>query len=482
MKKLLILTKPLAISVISLLFVTAFLRYYLYVNSSQLTREFKNQNFREIYSLDSLKISSRLNSLSSVINWVCIEGSIGGNAFYKMERGKCKTGLLQQRQEIYIPAANETKIVFTVRLPKEVEILFALFFGLQLILITALVIATKKAEEEKRQNEIKMSKLARQMSHDIRSPLATLNTVIAEISGIPDDMNLLLSKSISRINEISNSLLQKNRNEIYINNQILPVLKNHNLNLLVEDVIIGKKIEYKNNSRITISFAQVAEEIIIQLDAIEFKRSLSNLINNSVEALRADGQGLKINIDIKKVAAKAILTITDNGVGIPQDVLAKIGAMEFSTKKNGNGLGIIHTYENIANWKGSINIKSEINSGTIITIELPVTETKIQKNMTVLIDDDELVRLTWTAQAKKHHIDFCACANLAEFNMHIDSLSKESHLYIDSNLADQQKGEDLASFLADKGFSNIYLATGHPPEKFSHLKFLKGVRGKSAPW
>ena len=103
MKKLLALTKPLPISVLSLLIVSVFLRYYLAINSDQMLREFKNQNFREIYSMDTLKLASRMNALSSVINRVCMEGSVDGRSFYKMERGECETGIFQHRKKLLVP-------------------------------------------------------------------------------------------------------------------------------------------------------------------------------------------------------------------------------------------------------------------------------------------------------------------------------------------------------------------------------------------
>lgn len=163
MKKRLTLRAPLTLAILSLLAVSGFLRYYLYVNSNQLLREFKNQNYREIYSADTLKVSSRLSSLSSVINWVCIEGTVADKIFYKMKRGECSSGIFQQRQEMLIPQANNIKIVFTTRLPKEVEYLFFLFLVFQSFLIFVLIIATRRAEKEKHQNEIKISKLARQI-------------------------------------------------------------------------------------------------------------------------------------------------------------------------------------------------------------------------------------------------------------------------------------------------------------------------------
>ena len=117
MKKLLTQITPLRIAILSLLMVTLFLRYYLFINSAQLIKEFKTQNFKEIYSMNSLEISSRLNSLSNVINWVCLEGSVSKQSFYKIKRGECKTSIFQQHHEVLIPETNRLPVTGSLASP-----------------------------------------------------------------------------------------------------------------------------------------------------------------------------------------------------------------------------------------------------------------------------------------------------------------------------------------------------------------------------
>jgi hypothetical protein len=52
---------------------------------------------------------------------------------------------------------------------------------------------------------------------------------------------------------------------------------------------------------------------------------------------------------------------------------------------------------------------------------------------------------------------------------------------IDSELCGDIKGEDIAKDLHDKGFTDLTLATGHGPDKFKHLPWLKAT-GKEPPW
>lgn len=473
MKKVLTFLGPILISLLSLSAVSLFFRYYLLINSEQLVREFKNQNYREIYSANTLQISSRLNSLSNAVNWVCLEASIQEKTFYKIERGRCHTGLIQQRQVLTIPQANNIKISFTTRLPQEVEKLFAFFFILQFFLIVALFLSTKKQQEEKRESEIKINKIARQVSHDIRSPVATLSTIISKINYFQEEDRILLLKATQRINEISNHLLSTS---LLSKDSFIPINETCEISEVIEEIVVEKKIEHSN---IQITMEATHFKLYSFLDKQELKRIFSNLLNNSIEAKHPEKE-LNIQIIIEKHDSMIKVFIKDNGRGISQDILSKIGKSEITTKKTGNGLGIRHAIESINSWNGTFQIKSVINKGTEILISLPISS--IESNITVLLDDDELVRLTWQSVAKKRGIDFIAFENYLQLKEAVSTISKDSQLYIDSMLGNGKSGESIAEELYKEGFSNIFITSGHEQDRFKHLTFLKGVTKKSPPW
>ncbi len=465
MKKVLYLSKPLLLSIITLLFVSGFLRYYLAINSGQLLLEFKNQNFREIYSMDTLKISSRLNALSSAINWVCIEADIDGKSFYKMERGTCKTGIIKHRQELLIPQANNLYLSFTTRLPKEVEQLFIIFLVMQGILISALIKSTKKAEEEKREHELRLTRLARQMSHDIRSPLATLDTVVSNSKGLPPEELALLKKSVARINEIAEALLKDSRTAF--------VLSQVELKKALESIIKDKQIEFQSLPNLKITMELKSIPLLALINETEFKRVISNLINNSIEAGSSS-----IDVKLTSNSNKAEIQITDNGHGISADIIAKIGKQNLTTKKKGSGLGLTHCLETLKGWGGNFEVESIENVKTTVTLTLPVIE---NSNKAVLIDDDELVKLTWSASARKNGIELISVSSLNEVDL--TQLKKDVTFYIDSDLGrDQIRGEAIAKQLYEKGFANIFMATGYVDEDFSGMDFLKGVLSKAPPF
>ncbi len=474
MKKFLTSRLPLILSTVTLLIVTVFLRYNLYISSYQLSKEFQTQNAHELYSIDVLKISSRLHSFSSAINWVCIYGGVNGNAFLNMKRGNCNSGLLQQKVEITIPEADNLKIIFTLKFSNEMQRLFGLFLLMQLMLITSIVYATKKSEGEKRKKELDLYELSRKTFHDIRSPLATLNSIADAMKLEKNNDYLLFQKSIIRINEIANNLLSKTKMELKID---IPL--GYSIVPFIEEIINEKIIEYKDlNLKITLKSESIINAIVIPM---EFKSIISNLINNSIEACRHKTPEIQINVFQNEKIVH--LKLSDNGLGIPPKLLSTLGLEEISTKSKGNGLGLKQAYTTLTEWNGAIEVLETSSSGTIFLISLQSDFKKIDElnSVVILIDDDELVRATWESKAKKKGVSFHSFEGIQSFKNSLSKFNYNSEIYIDSELG-ESKGEDFASELHALGFQNISITSGHPTEKFEKFTFLKSIITKKSPF
>ena len=96
---------------------------------------------------------------------------------------------------------------------------------------------------------------------------------------------------------------------------------------------------------------------------------LKNLIINSIDAI-SEKDGV-INIDLHEDIKNIKITIEDNGIGMPVDEPSLIFNEEFSTKASGTGLGLFIVKRIAELHHGTIEIKSEKNVGTVITIEFP---------------------------------------------------------------------------------------------------------------
>jgi signal transduction histidine kinase len=68
----------------------------------------------------------------------------------------------------------------------------------------------------------------------------------------------------------------------------------------------------------------------------------------------------------------ALLSVSDEGEGIPEDIRSKIFNLYFTTKKEGSGIGLAMTYRIIQLHNGQVDVESHIGQGTTFTLKIPV--------------------------------------------------------------------------------------------------------------
>ncbi|WP_372814436.1 ATP-binding protein [Paenibacillus sp.] len=121
-------------------------------------------------------------------------------------------------------------------------------------------------------------------------------------------------------------------------------------------------------NNIEIEFQRRAAETEIYCDENQIKQVFINLIQNALEVTPVDG---RVAIDIDSDADGVAIAIRDEGPGIPEDKLRKLGEPFFTTKENGTGLGLTVSYNIIENHGGRIQVNSIVGQGTTFTIRIP---------------------------------------------------------------------------------------------------------------
>ncbi|MDA8440947.1 MAG: cache domain-containing protein [Peptococcaceae bacterium] len=121
-----------------------------------------------------------------------------------------------------------------------------------------------------------------------------------------------------------------------------------------------------------INLTSQADLPLLEAQPNQLKQVFINLIKNSIESIPEQGT---IDIDIKqKTPASLIVTITDNGIGIPAANIEKLGTPFFSTKDSGTGLGLMVSYRIIQNHQGEISVVSVPDYSTTFTLVLPLQQ------------------------------------------------------------------------------------------------------------
>lgn len=113
-----------------------------------------------------------------------------------------------------------------------------------------------------------------------------------------------------------------------------------------------------------------ANDDIVQIECDEnrLKQVFLNFVKNGIEAMPNGGD---ITVRVHVASEQVQISIQDTGVGIPEEKLKRIGEPFYTTKKDGNGLGLMVSYKIIESHNGTVFIESELNKGTTFNIILP---------------------------------------------------------------------------------------------------------------
>jgi signal transduction histidine kinase len=118
---------------------------------------------------------------------------------------------------------------------------------------------------------------------------------------------------------------------------------------------------------------------IPDLDKVQFRQVIVNLVQNASESIPDDRQGL-VSVTADKVPGRPWrIVVEDNGSGMTQDVIDRIFQPLFSTKVKGTGLGLAVVAAMIEKHRGVLSVESVPEEGTRFCIDLPETSPQQQR-------------------------------------------------------------------------------------------------------
>jgi signal transduction histidine kinase len=111
----------------------------------------------------------------------------------------------------------------------------------------------------------------------------------------------------------------------------------------------------------------------VMLDGKAIYRGLLNLITNALDACPQESGKVEVKTHLLPEGEQFQIVVRDNGQGISEENLAKLGRAFFSTKgSEGTGLGLSVTYKVIEEHKGHVQVDSKVGAGTTFTVTLPI--------------------------------------------------------------------------------------------------------------
>jgi nitrogen fixation/metabolism regulation signal transduction histidine kinase len=215
------------------------------------------------------------------------------------------------------------------------------------------------------EREYAWREMAKQVAHEIKNPLTPMKLNVQQLLKSWKDNVPGFDKTIERFT--------KNQIE-YIDNLSsiasafssfakMPLTNPVEVNIL-DQVRLSLEL-FKNSDNITFKVHWPHEsKIVIYADKEQLNGVFSNLIKNGI---------ITLNLEVKM--DKVIVSVTDNGSGIPEELRKNLFTPNFTTKTSGTGLGLSIVKKYIENANGRIWFESDVNKGSVFYFELPVKYT-----------------------------------------------------------------------------------------------------------
>lgn len=212
-----------------------------------------------------------------------------------------------------------------------------------------------------------IGEMAASIGHEVRNPMTTVRGFLQHL-GVKEEFNgakeyfSLMIEELDRANMIITEFLSLAKNRVMD-------FKVNNLNKVFMEVtplIQADALRY--GCQVEIKLGNIPSFCI---DENSIRQLILNMVRNAIEAMPNGGI---ITIGTTYHEDKVFLSISDQGVGIPIAMLAKLGTPFATTKENGVGLGLAVCYRIVERHDASMTVESELGRGTTFTIKFNCKE------------------------------------------------------------------------------------------------------------
>ncbi|KDN94358.1 PAS domain-containing protein [Bacillus velezensis] len=300
------------------------------------------------------------------------EDLIGKNVYDQLH--PCDHDGVKQRIQNIINRKTESEIIkqswFTFKnrlIYTEMVCIPTTFFGETAVQVILRDISERKQTEELMLKSEKLSiagQLAAGIAHEIRNPLTAIKGFLQLMKPTMEENEHyfeIVFSELSRIELILSELL------MLAKPQQNAVKERVNLKKIISEVTALLETQ-ANLKGIFIKTDYEHDSMYINGDQNQLKQVFINLIKNAVESMPDGGT---VHIIMTEDEYSVNVTVKDEGDGIPENVLKRIGEPFLTTKEKGTGLGLMVTFNLIKNHQGAIQVDSKPDRGTAFHITFP---------------------------------------------------------------------------------------------------------------
>lgn len=223
----------------------------------------------------------------------------------------------------------------------------------------------------KTERDIAWREMAKQVAHEIKNPLTPMKLNIQYLERTTNESP---DRAHEMIKRISSSLIEQIDNLSQIANEFsnfaaMPQASNEKISL--NEIVETIHDLFRKRDDMDINMIEPIDDLYIFADKNHLVRILNNLLKNAIQAIPDDRRG-KVEIELKRQENEAIIRISDNGTGIPDQMKDKVFTPNFTTKSSGTGLGLAISANMIESFNGRIYFETQVGKGTDFYVSIPL--------------------------------------------------------------------------------------------------------------
>ncbi len=211
--------------------------------------------------------------------------------------------------------------------------------------------------------------IAHRIAHDLRGPLSCISGYIqCEMAKVktPEDTELLedLNSTVTGMAESLHAITRFGKPGGPACEKIPLSDFMHNLLAIIAFSPQAKGVKFETS-------APESKDLSVNASRIDLQQAYFNIIKNAVEAVGGNTGGKKIEIAIEREGKEVRVSISDNGPGIPEEVLKTLFNNSVTTKKDGTGVGLLITRDLLMRNDGGIKLHNREGGGLAVITSIP---------------------------------------------------------------------------------------------------------------
>jgi PAS domain S-box-containing protein len=231
-----------------------------------------------------------------------------------------------------------------------------------------------------------IGRLTSGVAHEVKNPI---NAIVVHLEVLRQKMKEIDPDTRRHVDVISSEIQRLDRVVQTLVDFTRPVelrLNDMDLRKLVEDVVsLASPAAEKHN--VLIEREAAPDALPVRIDGDLVKQAILNIVLNGVQAMPEGGT---LRLTAKRDGDSALISVRDQGAGIPENIRDKVFNLYFTTKTGGSGIGLAMAYRVVQLHHGSVEFTSIIDHGTTFYLRFPLAEAAANGDVPVAAKEDSV--------------------------------------------------------------------------------------------